>query len=88
MPAACATPEFHPWLAPGPGTASPTIRGAVSGLWLAVAFQVALASSSTGTDAVSSGNVQLVRRAVVAARTRATSAGVTAGALLLKLART
>ena len=57
---------------------------AASALWLAVAFHPSVRSSD-GSDAVSSGIVQLVLRSAVAARTRATSFGDTKPLPLPKL---
>ena len=59
---------------------------ATCALWLAVTFHVSCGRSATGSDASSSPWVQGVLQSI-AARTRATSAGVTKEAELPKLIR-
>ena len=80
MPACAGVPVFHP--------TSVRPRGELSFAWLAVVFQVAWVWMSTGSNESISSTVQLVFRAAVAARTRATSAGVMNDAVLPKLLRT
>jgi hypothetical protein len=68
MPACAGVPVFHP--------TSVRPRGELSVAWLAVVFHVDWVWMSTGSSESISSTVQLVLRAGVAARTRATSAGV------------
>src|SRR2546426_728975 len=79
MPDCCGAPVFHP--------ASVKAPAAAAALWLAVTFHVGWASIMRGKVSSISATVHGVFRAVVSARTRATSAAVTNPAEFPRLLR-